>query len=330
MKRPSFQFYPADWQANSNLRRCTHEEKGIWIDVMCLLHDQEEYGVSRWPLKEIAQAVGCSVAKLKGLVAKGVIKGADTGDLCDSLIYVPRSGRKNGPEVTLIEKQEGPVWYSSRMVVDEYKRILRGELGATPKATPDHSPKGGIGATPKATPDHSPSRARASSSSSSSSSVNPKDKTSSSTAQPLPGEIQPSDAATIPDPPSNPSHWLQWFNATQGLCLDPTSIHDRKKFWPLATEWCKAQVPISLMQSAIAKARSESSEPIVFMPAYVDRILATQNAPPPQRTAAAEVTLAAARTIFGDEHEYRSGTVIDGTAITLGGDGQEDFPRIAG
>ena len=38
MKRPSFQFYPEDWLANANLRRCTHEEKGIWIDVMCLLH----------------------------------------------------------------------------------------------------------------------------------------------------------------------------------------------------------------------------------------------------------------------------------------------------
>ena len=55
MKRPSFQFYPGDWQANSNLRRCTHEEKGVWLDVMCLLHDQEEYGVARWPLKEFCE-----------------------------------------------------------------------------------------------------------------------------------------------------------------------------------------------------------------------------------------------------------------------------------
>ena len=202
MKRPSFQFYPADWQANSNLRRCTHEEKGIWIDVMCLLHDQEEYGVSRWPLKEIAQAVGCSVAKLKGLVAKGVIKGADTGDLCDALIYVPRSGRKNGPEVTLIEKQEGPVWYSSRMVIDEYKRILRGELGATPKATPDNSPKGGLGATPKATPDPSPSRAHASSSSSSSPSVNPEVIHRVSESESHQRETPPDSA---PVPPSTPA-----------------------------------------------------------------------------------------------------------------------------
>lgn len=175
MKRPSFQFYPADWSANSNLRRCTHEEKGIWIDVMCLLHDQEEYGVARWALKEIAQAIGCSVAKLRGLVTKGVIKGCDANEISEPLVFVPRSGRKDGPPVTLIASQDGPIWFSSRMVIDEYKRVLRGESGATPKATPDHSPKGGIGATPKATPDHSPSRAHASSSSSSSSSpsVNP-------------------------------------------------------------------------------------------------------------------------------------------------------------
>ena len=77
MKRPSFQFYPGDWQANSNLRRCTHAEKGAWLDVMCLLHDQPEYGQLRWPLKEIAQAIGASLGLVRGLVTKGVLKGDD-------------------------------------------------------------------------------------------------------------------------------------------------------------------------------------------------------------------------------------------------------------
>ena len=57
MKRPSFQFYVSDWQSNNKLRRCSHAEKGIWLDVMCLMHDSEEYGILRWPLKEVAQAV---------------------------------------------------------------------------------------------------------------------------------------------------------------------------------------------------------------------------------------------------------------------------------
>lgn len=126
MKRPSFQFYPGDWQANSNLRRCTHAEKGVWLDVMCLMHDQPEYGVLRWPLKEIAQAVGAKPADLRALSTKGVLKGSDT-QLDEPFVYTPRSGRKDGEPVTLIPTQAGPIWYSSRMVKDEYVRTIRGE-----------------------------------------------------------------------------------------------------------------------------------------------------------------------------------------------------------
>ena len=170
MKRPAFQFYPADWQANSNLRRCTHEEKGIWIDVMCLLHDQGEYGIIRWPLKEISQAVGCSLAKLKALTARGILKGADSGAECDEYVFIPTcSGRRKGDPVTLIHKQEGPLWYSSRMVLDEHKRMVRGELNTPPKQTPNYTPNPPLGAAPKVTPDPSPSRAGASSSSTSTS-----------------------------------------------------------------------------------------------------------------------------------------------------------------
>ncbi|MFY1903825.1 hypothetical protein ACOTBZ_29470 [Achromobacter xylosoxidans] len=126
MKRPSFQFYPGDWTGNSNLRRCTHAEKGAWLDIMCLMHDQEEYGVLRWPMKEIAQAAGCPVALVKGLVAKGVLKGDDKV-LDEPFVYTPRSGRKDGEPVTLVTPQDGPIWYSSRMVKDEYVRTIRGE-----------------------------------------------------------------------------------------------------------------------------------------------------------------------------------------------------------
>ena len=155
MKRPAFQFYPSDWQGNSNLRRCTHEEKGVWVDVLCLLHDQEEYGVARWPLKEIAQAVGCSPSKLRGLVTKGVLKGADSGEACAALIYVPRSGRRDGDPVTLIPEQPGPVWYSSRMVRDEYKRC---NAGASTRFGAQNHDKTDTAPDDAAPPRHSPTR----------------------------------------------------------------------------------------------------------------------------------------------------------------------------
>ena len=82
MKRPSFQFYPADWRANAKLRRCSHAERGIWLDVMCLMHDSDEYGVLRWPPQDIAQAVGCRVSDLRALREKQVLKGVDVGERC--------------------------------------------------------------------------------------------------------------------------------------------------------------------------------------------------------------------------------------------------------
>ena len=138
MKRPAFQFYPGDWGSNANLRRCSHSERGIWVDVLCLMHDSEEYGVLRWPLKDIAQAVGCKPQELKSLAAKGVLKGADSG-VCASFVYIPRHAGKDGEPVTLVPEQEGPVWYSSRMVKDEYLRQKRGE--GTRFEAPDTTPK---------------------------------------------------------------------------------------------------------------------------------------------------------------------------------------------
>lgn len=126
MKRPSFQFYPADWRQNANLRRCSPAARGTWMDVMCLLHDSEEYGLLRWPLKDIASAASASMPNLRELVAKGVLKGNDKA-VTLPFIYTPRSGRKEGEPVTLVSTQDGPVWYSSRMVKDEYIRTVRGE-----------------------------------------------------------------------------------------------------------------------------------------------------------------------------------------------------------
>lgn len=152
MKRPSLQFYPGDWQRNPKLRRCSHAEKGVWIDVMCLMHDSEEYGVLRWPLADIAQAVGCKAADLRALQARGVLKGADTGGQCEAFTYAPRHAGKDGDPVTLIPTQAGAVWYSSRMVVDEYVRQKRGNKSLyehspnyAPNKPPINSPKGGIG-----------------------------------------------------------------------------------------------------------------------------------------------------------------------------------------
>lgn len=142
MRRPSFQFYPADWRNNANLRRCSPAARGIWVDVMCVLHDSDEYGVVRWPLVDLANSANAPIKLVRELVEKSVLKGGDKA-LDPPFIYVPRSGRKNGAPVTLLPTQAGPIWYSSRMVKDEYVRTIRGEstrFGDGNGDAPDTSP----------------------------------------------------------------------------------------------------------------------------------------------------------------------------------------------
>lgn len=149
MKRPSFQFYPADWKNNSKLRRCSEAARGAWVDVLCLLHDSDEYGVCRWPLDEIARAAGVPLKLLKELSAKDVLKGADKN--AAPYIYTPRHAGKDGEPVVLVDAGAAPCWYCSRFVRDEWIRQRRGQgtqftsENQPPKAAPKAPPKGGLG-----------------------------------------------------------------------------------------------------------------------------------------------------------------------------------------
>lgn len=220
MRRPSFQFYPDDWRANANLRRCSWAARGAWADVMCLLHDSDRYGALAWPLKEIAQAVGCPLSLLTELVAKGVMKGCDKGT-CEPYIYTPRSGRKDGAPIVLIAAQDGPIWYSSRMVRDEYLRTIRGDatrFAAPNGAAPDKAPKVAPVGSPKP-----PIGARQSDGSSSSS--------------PSPEEETPSPPSVVRSPQGSrlPDDWRPSGDDCAfavSLGLDPMAVGERfRDFW---------------------------------------------------------------------------------------------------
>jgi hypothetical protein len=153
VKRPSFQFYPADWRNNAKLRRCSEAARGAWMDVLCVLHDSDEYGVCRWPLSDLARAAGVPLKLLKELADKDVLKGIEKG--LTQYVYTPRHAGKDGESVVLVESKDGPCWYCSRFVRDEYVRQRRGQSTqfsegnqppkATPKKAPKSTPKGVIG-----------------------------------------------------------------------------------------------------------------------------------------------------------------------------------------
>lgn len=124
MRRPSFQFYPADWRANANLRRCSRPARGVWMDVLCILHENEDaYGQRPWTLEDIAMAADSPLELVQELARKEVLKGSDTEHV--EFVYTPRHAGQDGEPVTLIDTK-APLWFSSRMVRDEYVRSRRG------------------------------------------------------------------------------------------------------------------------------------------------------------------------------------------------------------
>lgn len=73
MKRPSFQFYPADWVSDLKLRSVSLAAKGLWIDMICWMHQSEPYGHfrvgGRLTFKvKLAAIEGCTVADLDPLL----------------------------------------------------------------------------------------------------------------------------------------------------------------------------------------------------------------------------------------------------------------------
>jgi len=118
-KRPAFQFYPGDWMRSADLRSCSVAARGLWIEMLCLMHDGNPYGHLRVGdrvigVQQLARMVGSTLKEaqicIAELVESGVCSVADDG-----------------------------CFYSRRMVRDEQVRNARIEGG---KAGSEHGIKG--------------------------------------------------------------------------------------------------------------------------------------------------------------------------------------------
>ena len=127
MKRPAFLFYPKDWRDEQALRLCSMAARGLWIDLMCLMHASDKYGHLEVAGKPMTVD---QVARLVGEQPKDVRRWMDelTG---------------NGVCSTTADG----VIYSRRMVRDEATRERRaagGDAGAEHgQRGAEHGSKGG-------------------------------------------------------------------------------------------------------------------------------------------------------------------------------------------
>ena len=115
MKRPSFQFYPADWLRDTALRSCSMGARGLWIDMICYMHEGNPYGHLKVGNKVILPTNLASMAGASLQDVKGWLDELGQSGVFDSL-----------PDGTI---------FSKRMVRDESLREIRaagGKLGGNP------------------------------------------------------------------------------------------------------------------------------------------------------------------------------------------------------
>lgn len=115
-KRPAFLFYTGDWLKDTALRCCSLSARGMWIDMLCHMHDCEPYGHLKVNHKVIHIDMLASMVGVNFEDAKRMIKELIDAGVCHQL--------------------DDGTFYSPRMVKDEEIRLKRasgGHLGGNPK-----------------------------------------------------------------------------------------------------------------------------------------------------------------------------------------------------
>jgi hypothetical protein len=119
MKRPSFQFYPSDWLRDTALKSCSIGARGLWIDMICYMHEGNPYGHLKVNEKVIlpanlARMVGITLQEAEGYLDElrlaGVYDIADDGSICsrrmirdEKLREIRALGGKKGGNPALLD-----------------------------------------------------------------------------------------------------------------------------------------------------------------------------------------------------------------------------------
>jgi len=110
MKLPAIQFYPGDWLRDPGVRACSLQARGLWIEMLCLMHEGEPYG----HLTINGRAI--ELRTLSRLV------GAEMKRTCAALKELESNG-------VFSRTKDGTI-YSRRMVKDAYLRAIRAKAGS--------------------------------------------------------------------------------------------------------------------------------------------------------------------------------------------------------
>jgi hypothetical protein len=65
MNRPWMKFYPSDWRADPALRMCSIAARGLWIEMICLMHEAAPRGSLRVNGQAVSEGQLAALAGIK-------------------------------------------------------------------------------------------------------------------------------------------------------------------------------------------------------------------------------------------------------------------------
>jgi len=63
-KLPHIQLYTGDWMKDPKLSMCAPATRGVWIDLLCAMHEQDRVGELRGTTEQIARLARCTPVEL--------------------------------------------------------------------------------------------------------------------------------------------------------------------------------------------------------------------------------------------------------------------------
>ena len=234
---PWSKFYWSDWRSDPKLRACGLAARGLWVEMLGLMHEAEPYGhllINGKPPtdQQLAVMVGASVSEVKKLKRELAEAGVPTID--------------------------GEIWISRRMVRDAQRRAVNqanGKGGGNPKLTKSDNRNGEIRITD---PDKPSDKSRAT-------------RVPEARSQKPDSEAIASGADAPPAPLTDRDlvwgQGLEWLAAAEGRKSDALR--------PLVGRWCSAYGAGRVL-AVLSEARGQSP-PIVGPVAWCEAALKTRS-----------------------------------------------------
>ena len=91
--RPWLKFYTADWRADPRLRSCSLAARGLWMEMLCLMHEAEPYGhllINGRPVGDRQLAALCGAVPDELAAAKAELDAAGVFSLGDGGVVFSR------------------------------------------------------------------------------------------------------------------------------------------------------------------------------------------------------------------------------------------------